>query len=279
MAASILEEIVAYKKEFVEAARRVRPLESLKNEVLSVPPVASFRISVGSQDEFPVRVIAEVKKGSPSKGIIRQDFDPIAIANSYAENGAAAISVLTDEHFFHGHLDYLRSISASLPHTPLLRKDFTIDEYQIYEARAAGASAILLIAAILDRHQLQGFRDLAESLGMDALTEVHLESEADLVTEIGTRLIGINNRNLHDFSVDLTQTQKVIQLIGSGATDFLFVAESGIANAEDVVTLQQAGAHAVLIGETFMREKHPGDGLRRLLEESRDLQNTMLEQQ
>lgn len=276
MAASILDEIVAYKRTFLEAAQGKQPLSDIKKMASDAPPARGFRKSLETSDEWPVRVIAEVKKGSPSKGVIRDDFDPLIIAESYAEHGAAAISVLTDEHYFLGHLDFLTAIHDHLPATPLLRKDFTIGEYQIYEARASGASAILLIAAILDKHQLRDYRQLAESLGMDALTEVHLEKEADLVAELGARLIGINNRNLHDFSVDLAHTERIINLLGAGGAsdEFLFVAESGIRSGQDVIRLKDAGARAILVGETFMREREPGGALQRLLQEALSAQDT-----
>jgi indole-3-glycerol phosphate synthase len=215
--------------------------------------------------ESGFRVIAEVKKASPSKGVIRNDFDPVWIAETYADHGAAAISVLTDEHYFQGHLDFLSEIHHNVPRVPLLRKDFTIDEFQIYEAREAGASAILLITAILDKHQLVDFRHLAEELGMAALTEVHTEAEADIAAEYGARLIGINNRDLETFEVEIARTGVIVSLLGGRNPEFTFVGESGIFTHEDAMKMARYGCDAVLVGESLMRQKNPGEALKTLL--------------
>lgn len=259
----ILDQIVAYKREFLADAQRRRTLSDVKARMADAPPALDFRTAITRGNDL--RVIAEVKKASPSKGIIREDFEPVSIAASYAEHGAGAISVLTDEQFFKGHLNYLREVRKHVSHVPLLRKDFTIDEYQVYEAREAGASAVLLIASILDRHQLVGLRELAENLGMAALTEVHSEKEADLVAELGATLIGVNNRDLRDFKVDLHQTERVLQLMGAPIPGYTFVAESGISKPEDVDYLRTIPVDAILVGESFMREKNPGDGIDRLM--------------
>lgn len=261
----ILDEIAAYKKEFVAAAKRARPLSGLKARAADAPQPAPFAEAVRRSSGSDVRVIAEVKKASPSKGIIREDFDPVWIAASYAEHGAAAISVLTDEEFFKGHIDFLRQVRAELPGVPLLRKDFTIDEYQIYEAREAGASAVLLIAALLDKHELAGFRELAASLGMDALTEVHTEREADLAAENGASIIGVNNRDLRTFKVDLQQTERIMRLLGAPLEGYIFVAESGISGPDDADYMRRLGVDALLVGESLMREKNPGKGIPALL--------------
>lgn len=265
--ATILDQIVEYKRQFVESTKRRVPLAELKSRVLDMPAPPLFAPAIHRGDDEQVNVIAEVKKKSPSKGIIREDFDPIRIAIDYAEHGAAAISVLTDEEFFAGSLDYLRQIRAEFDdeQIPLLRKDFTIDEYQIFEARDAGAAAILLITSILDKYQLVDYRELANELGMDALTEVHLEAEADRAAELGARIIGINNRDLHTFDVDLKHTQKIMRLLGGPLRGYIFVAESGIQTYEHVQQLSSFGVDAILVGETLMRQPKPGLALQKLL--------------
>lgn len=265
----ILEEIVAYKREFVNAAKSRRPLTELKSALADIAPAADFVAAIKREGALP-QVIAEIKKASPSKGVIREDFRPLAIADSYTKNGAAALSILTDEEFFKGSLSYLEEVHGHYPDVPLLRKDFTIDEYQIYEAYVAGASCVLLIAAILDKYQLVDYRQLAEELGMAALTEVHLEKEADLAAEHGARLIGINNRNLRTFEVDLATTARIVEFLGGPQPDFTFVAESGIATPSDVVYLAATGVDAMLIGESFMRAEDPGRALRELMEQAQN---------
>ncbi len=261
----ILDDIVAYKREFVEHRRRVLPLAEIKSRSLDLAPPPPFVPAIRRASGADVNVIAEVKKASPSKGVIREDFDPLRIAADYREHGAAAVSVLTDERFFQGRLDYLRGIRAELDDLPLLRKDFVIDEYQVHEAREAGASAILLITGILDRHQLVDYRELARELGMDALTEVHLEREADTAAEHGARIIGVNNRDLRTFEVDLKQTEKIIRLLGGPTAGFTFVAESGIGEPAHVDYLRGVGVDAILVGESLMRAERPGEALRKLM--------------
>lgn len=261
----ILDEIIEYKREFVAHSKTLVPLAELKGRVLDIPAAPKFAPSIHRGPEDDLNVIAEVKKASPSKGVIREDFDPLKIAIDYAEHGAAAISVLTDEQFFQGRLEYLREIRRELDTTPLLRKEFVIDEYQIYEARDAGAAAILLITGILDRFQLVGFRDLARDLGMDTLTEVHLEREADLAAEYGAKIIGVNNRDLRTFEVDIKRTEKIIRLLGGPKEGYIFVAESGISKPEHVDYLRGIGVDAILVGESLMREKKPGEALVKLL--------------
>lgn len=266
----ILDEIVAYKRAFVAECKRKRPLTELKSRLADLGQPADFKRAIIRKGELP-EVIAEIKKASPSKGIIRENFRPVEIAESYVQHGAAALSILTDEEFFKGHLDYLREVHQRFPATPILRKDFTVDEYQIYEARVAGASCILLIVAILDKYQLTDFRQLAEELGMAALTEVHLEREADLAAEYGARLIGINNRNLRTFEVDLSTTERIITLLGGPSDEFTFVAESGISKPKDVAYLAKLGVDAMLIGESFMRADEPGEALSSLLAGAQEL--------
>ncbi|MCX7625308.1 MAG: indole-3-glycerol phosphate synthase TrpC [Candidatus Sumerlaeaceae bacterium] len=260
----ILDEIVAYKREFVAECKRRRPLAELKACLQDVSPSADFQKAISRKHVVP-QVIAEIKKASPSKGIIREDFRPDEIAESYVSHGAAALSILTDEEFFKGHLEYLCQVRERFPTIPILRKDFTIDEYQIYEARAAGASCVLLIVAILDKYQLIDYRQLAEELGMAALTEVHLEKEADLAAEYGARLLGINNRDLRTFEVDLGTTERIIRILGGPNHEFTFVAESGVSKPEDVTYLAKFGVDAMLIGESFMRAEDPGVALSALL--------------
>lgn len=269
--AAILDEIVKYKHEFLESRKRQIPLVEIKSRVLDMPAPPLFAPAVHRGPEDEINVIAEVKKKSPSKGVLREDFDALRIAYDYAENGASAISVLTDEKFFDGRLEYLRQIRAELDTVPLLRKDFTIDEYQIYEARDAGAAAILLITSILDKYQLVDFRELAKDLGMDTLTEVHHEAEADRAAELGARIIGINNRDLQTFEVDLKHTQKIMRLLGAPLPGYIFVAESGISTHNDVSFLAGMGADAILVGETLMREKKPGIGILKLLGRDEEL--------
>lgn len=206
-------------------------------------------------------IIAEVKKGSPSKGIIRPDFDPLEIAEIYQNNGATCLSVLTDETFFLGHLRYLALIRETVS-LPLLRKDFIIDPYQIYEARAAGADAILLLASCLQLSQLREFHGIAGELHLDVLLEVHDEEEMELALQTECTLIGVNNRNLRTFETDLGTTGR---LAGMLKPCHLLVAESGISNRADVVRLQAEGAGAFLIGESLMREEDIGSKLQELL--------------
>jgi len=264
--AHILDEIVAYKRDFLEHCQRTRGLAEIKSRLADAAGPAAgaparFADAISRPAGQPLNVIAEVKKASPSKGVIRADFDPVRIAAAYAEGGASAISVLTDEEFFKGSLDYLRAVRQELPQMPLLRKDFTIQEYQIYEAREAGASAVLLIAAILDKHQLVDYRELANELGMDALVEVHSEREADTVAESGAKIIGINNRNLKNFEVDIQQTQRVMKLLGAPLPGYVFIGESGIHTAEDASQVAGYGVDAILVGESLMKLENPGDGI------------------
>ena len=207
-------------------------------------------------------VIAEVKKASPCKGVIRADFDPVAIAKSYEQGGASALSVLTDEKFFQGKLDYLTTVREAVS-LPVLRKDFVIDEYQVYEARAAGADAVLLIVAVLDDELLKRLHDCVLSLGMDALVEVHDEAEMERALAINPRIVGINNRNLQTFEVSLDVTRRLAESIGQRS--FKLVSESGIHTREDMIALGKMSIDAALIGESLMREADPGAKLRELL--------------
>lgn len=197
-----------------------------------------------------MRVVAEIKKASPTAGLIRPDFDAAAIGRGYQAGGAAAISVLTDEIYFQGSLDIFREVRAAVD-LPLLRKDFTIDPFQVYEARAAGADAVLLIVSILDEDQLRGLQALARELGMDALVEVHTSVEMELARRVDADLVGINNRDLKTFVTRLETTAELAALAPPGA---VLVALSGISSREDVETMARSGAHAVLVGESLMRQ-------------------------
>ena len=206
-------------------------------------------------------IIAEVKKGSPSKGIIRADFDPLEIARTYQANGASCLSVLTDEHFFLGHLSYLGLIREQVS-LPLLRKDFIFDPYQIYQARVAGADAILLIAAMLELTQLREFAALAAELSLDVLLEVHDERELETALATDCKMIGINNRDLRSFVVDISTSERLAALIPEGR---IIVAESGITRRDEIERLTEKGVHAFLIGESLMREEDIGAKLQELL--------------
>ena len=208
-----------------------------------------------------IRLIAEVKKASPSKGLIRPDFDPVEIAKTYEQAGASAISVLTDEKYFQGRLDYLKAVREAVG-LPLLRKDFIIDPYQIYEARAAGADAILLIVAALSKSELSEFMILADELGMASLVEVHAAEELDIALETGVRIIGINNRNLQTFETKLETT---LELAARVPPDKVLVSESGIFTRADVERLMEVGVDAILVGESLMREPDPGVKVKELL--------------
>ena len=245
----ILDEIIAYKKkELAETKRRV-PFADIKSRAADAGPTRGFGIALAGCEE--IRLIAEVKKASPSKGMIREDFDPVKIAQSYESSGASCISVLTEQKFFQGRLEYLAAIRNAVA-VPLLRKDFIIDTYQIIEARAAGADAVLLIAACLERQQLEDFIGIARQLKLDVLVESHTYRELDKSLLAGAVLVGINNRDLGTFTVDL---QTTIDLMGDIPGDRTVVSESGIRTREDVLKLQRSGVDAILVGESLMREK------------------------
>jgi indole-3-glycerol phosphate synthase len=258
----ILDKIAEYKRQEVVLAKARRSLDSLQRGIgeLEDQPRGFLRALRATADSGWPAVIAEVKKGSPSKGVIRADFDPLEIAEIYQDNGATCLSVLTDEHFFMGHLLYLGKI-REIVSLPLLRKDFICDPYQIYEARIAGADAILLIAAMLDAAQLAEYNALAIELHLDVLLEVHDEAELEMALTTGCELIGINNRNLQTFATDLATSERLLPLIPAG---HFVVAESGIARRADVLRLQRAGARGFLVGESLMRENDIGAKLREL---------------
>ncbi|PVY69062.1 indole-3-glycerol phosphate synthase [Cupriavidus alkaliphilus] len=262
----ILQKILAVKADEVAAARKRRDLPSLRAEAESLRTEAGFaprgferalrdKIAAGHAG-----VIAEIKKASPSKGVLREQFLPEAIAESYAAHGAACLSVLTDEHFFQGHADYLRRARGACP-LPALRKDFMVDLYQVYEARTWGADCILLIVAALDPGLMADLEACAHELGMDVLVEVHGGDELDVALRLKTPLLGVNNRNLRTFEVSLDNT---LELLPRMPADKLVVTESGILGPSDVQRMRDADVHAFLVGEAFMRAKDPGVELARL---------------
>lgn len=261
----ILARIVETKRDEVETARRATPLAEIRARLSDREdtPRGFERALRDARHSGWTPVIAEVKKGSPSRGVIRPDFDPVGCALSYQENGAACISVLTDETYFYGSLRHLSLIREQVS-LPLLRKDFIIDPYQIHEAFLAGADAILLIAAILEPSRLADLHGEAQSLSLDVLVEVHDERELEMALDVPCGLVGINNRNLHTFETDLATTERLAPRIPS---DRLVVAESGIGSRADVERLLAAGAHAFLVGESLMRDDDPGARLRELLGE------------
>ncbi len=257
----ILNKILAVKREEVVAASAVKPLAEVRAEAEAQAASRDFvgalraKIAAGK-----AAVIAEIKKASPSKGVIRADFRPAEIAQSYAQYGAACLSVLTDRQFFQGAPDYLQAARAACQ-LPVLRKDFLVDAYQVYEARAMGADAILLIAAALDLPTMHDFEALAQSLGLSVLVEVHNGDELDLALQLATPLIGVNNRNLRSFEVSL---QATLELLPRIPADRMVVTESGILGAQDVALMRENGVNAFLVGEAFMRAPNPGQALDRL---------------
>jgi indole-3-glycerol phosphate synthase len=263
----ILNKIVAVKRQEVAAASRRKPLDAVRfdaeSRVLTRDFAGALRAKIAAGKPA---VIAEVKKASPSKGVLRADFIPADIAQSYAEHGAACLSVLTDKDFFQGSIDYLKQARASCS-LPVLRKDFIIDPYQVYESRVMGADCILLIAACLDDAEMASLEALALSLDMAVLVEVHDRAELDRALKLKTPLLGINNRNLQTFEVSLDTTLGLVQDVPA---DRLLVTESGITTAADVARLREAKVNAFLVGEAFMRADDPGIALAELFPDATD---------
>lgn len=258
----ILEEIVWHKEKEVEQRREVLPLRELQRQVLTAPPARSFLAALQNPQTQPA-LIAEVKKASPSKGVIRENFDPVAIAKAYQAAGATCLSVLTDQKFFQGSYEYMQQIRAAVD-LPLLCKDFIIYPYQMYFARLHGADAVLLIAAILPDRDLRYFIRIAQGLGMRVLIEVHTLEEMDRVLALdNVQIIGINNRNLEDFSVDIATTERLLAQRQEeiSAKKVEVISESGLHSPEDIARVSQAGATAVLIGESLMRPDGTDDHL------------------
>ena len=258
---TILDKIVAVKRRELAAARVERPLADLEARIASRPTPLDFAAALRRER---VSVIAEVKKASPSRGLLCPDFDPVRLAQCYAAGGAAAVSVLTEVDHFQGNLSYLAEIKAAtgLEETPLLRKDFLFDSYQVYEARAFGADAILLIVAILDDTAMTELSALAGSLGMQCLVEVHDQAELERALTAGVSIIGINNRDLRTFEVDITTTEKLSALIPEGYT---IVSESGIHSRTDIDRLAKCGVSAVLVGEALVTAGDVAARLRELV--------------
>ena len=244
----MLDEIVEKTKERVEIAKGIISLDDLKNEVslMEITDDFPFKKALSGDD---IAIIAEVKKASPSKGLIAEDFDHLKIAKDYEEAGASAISVLTEPYFFMGSDDYLKEIAENVS-IPVLRKDFIVDEYMIWEAKALGASAILLIVSILDVVQLKKYLDLAHDLGLSAIVETHDGDEIMRALTVGAEIIGVNNRNLNDFTVDIDNSINLRRCVSG---DVIFISESGIKTKEDVTRLKENDVDAVLIGETLMK--------------------------
>lgn len=259
MSITILDRIVATKRDEIALARSQAPDAVLEQLIAAAPPVRDFRAALAAG--AGVQVIAEVKKASPSAGVLRADFDPVAIARTYAAAGAACISVLTDEPYFQGHLRYLEQIRLAVP-VPVLRKDFILDRYQVLEARAAGADAVLLIAEILPGAALSRLLADVRGLGMEALVELYDAANLPRVLDAGATLVGVNNRDLRSFEVRLEHTLELAARMPAGV---LLVSESGIRDRADVERLQAAGVKAVLVGETLMRAGDVGGKLRELL--------------
>jgi indole-3-glycerol phosphate synthase len=244
----MLDEIVEKTKERIENAKKIISLDDLKNEVslMDTNDDFPFKKALSGED---IAIIAEVKKASPSKGLIAEDFDYLAIARDYEEAGASAISVLTEPYFFQGSDEYLEEIAKEVS-IPVLRKDFVVDEYMIWEAKMLGASAILLIVSVLDIVQLKRYLDLAHDLGLSAIVETHDGDEIMRAMTVGAEIIGVNNRNLNDFTVDIENSISLRRCVSG---DVIFISESGIKTKEDVTRLKENNVDAVLIGETLMK--------------------------
>ena len=259
---SILDKIVRYKLDEIAAAKLALPISDLKSACNDAPPVRNFleALTLGEQ-ERQVSLIAEVKKASPSKGVIRQDFSPVEIARTYQANGASCISVLTDEHFFQGHLDFLRAIRSEVK-IPLLRKDFILDPYQVYEARVAGADAVLLIAECLEPTQMNELHQLIVELKMTPLVELYERKNIQAVLDCNPVLVGVNNRDLNTFEIDLNHSIRVKESLPENV---VMVSESGIFTNQDVQLMQENAVDAILVGESLMRRDDIGLAVRELM--------------
>ena len=258
--ASYLDEIIKDKRSVVTEEERRESLEDIKSKIVDLPPRRGFIQSIQQRNnEGLVSVIAEIKKASPSKGVIRENFSPESIAKQYEENNATCLSILTDKKFFQGSLEYLKKIRSKVE-IPLLRKDFIINEYQIYQSKLYGADCILLIVSALSDSQLKEFKAIAESLDLDVLVEIHNQAELKRIQPIDFPFIGINNRNLSTFEVDLKTTKE----LSLNLKDKLVVSESGIKTREDINQILNYDVLNFLVGESFMRAENPGTELRKL---------------
>jgi indole-3-glycerol phosphate synthase len=255
---NIFDTILDNTRQEVAVSKKIMPLEQLREMPGFQRHCFSLMKALHLEE---VSIIAEIKKASPSKGVIRKDFDPYALAREYAENGASAISMLTDKKYFQGNIRFISDVRASVS-LPILRKDFIVDSYQLMESKAFGADAILLIAAALEPNQLCDLHDEATQLGLDSLVEVHDEQELATLDLEQVKIVGINNRNLSDFTVDVTTTLRIATKIPKG---IIIVSESGISNRTDIDHLVAHGIHAVLVGESLMRAESPGKALKSLL--------------
>ena len=257
---SVLKEIIEHKQREVQEAKKSKPIDALKKELASrLMDIRGFKYSLETSPHNPC-VIAEVKRKSPSKGVLRENLDVQELVKAYEANGASAISVLTDEKYFGGHLDDLKK-AKEVTTCPILRKDFMIDEYQIYESLIGGADAVLLIVAALSPEMLKRLYETAVGIGLDVLLEVHKDEELQNVEAFPQAVIGINNRDLNTFNVDLKTTEKLMKLIPAGRTA---VSESGIQSPEDLERLKKQGVRAVLVGESLVTQKDPGEALKKL---------------
>lgn len=255
----ILDEIAERTRQRIARCKKELPLEKLKEQAAQRPIDTGFPFAKALRGE-ELQFICEVKKASPSKGLIAEQFPYMDIAREYEQAGAAAISVLTEPFYFQGSNEYLREIAQNV-RIPVLRKDFTVDEYMIYEAKMLGASAVLLICAILNDDELYRYHALAASLGLSALVEVHDEEEADRALRAGAKIIGVNNRNLKDFTVDISNSLRIRPMI---PPEVIFVSESGMKTEADIRALRENGTDAVLIGETLMRSPDKRKALAKL---------------
>ena len=253
-----LEKIIKYKREEYNEIIKRRPISELKALLSDIPSSMDFK---NTFMENRTHIIAEIKKASPSKGIIREDFDPLEIAKTYKINGASAISILTDSYFFHGSIDYIPKVKNTID-IPVLRKDFIIDEYQIYETRFYRGDAFLLIATILDKYKIKDFMDIGKGLGLSYIVEVHDLKELDIILPLNPEIIGINNRDLNTFNVDINRSIELIKYIPDG---IIVISESGINNLDDIKILKDKGINVFLIGESLIKERDIGKKLRSLL--------------
>ena len=259
----ILRRIIARKREEIDERRAQAPIEVLQEQAQAASPVRGFSAAMKQRvADGGTAVIAEIKKASPSKGVMRENFDPVEIARSYEQGGATCLSVLTDRDFFQGHEDYLIAARNACD-LPVIRKDFIVDPYQVAEASAIGADCILLIVAALDDETLNHLHDLAVDAGMDVLVEVHDQDELQRALQMNLGMIGINNRDLRTFDTRLDTT---LNMLGDIPSDCLVVTESGIHTRDDVTTMRQHDVHAFLVGEAFMRVPDPGTGLKNLFD-------------
>lgn len=260
---TILEEIVRWKVDELSRHRRERPIEMVRAQTMFAPPPRDLVAALSAPG---VSLIAEIKRASPSRGLLRHKFDPVALAQTYEKGGAAAISVLTDQHFFQGNVGHLETVRQTVD-LPVLRKDFIIEPYQVYEARAAGADALLLIVAALGDGDLRSLYELTRELGMAALVEVHNRTELDRALSLDPRIIGINNRDLRTFDVNLEVTETLRPLVPAHPQGALVVAESGVHTGADVRRLADIGVDAMLVGTALMRSKDVAGKVRELVRE------------